>query len=165
MGISSYVWNKYWRKFIFFSVHGPSRDSDPVCLGCYRFLTSLDDDELLCSFGCSIALCDSCNASAILEGPVEQHLPECQSFRALQSEKLHKLLINPPLLYEVILVLRYKKGFHPPRCRPKKLNEKKGPVGLWQCRENVLSALLLNAEPARAVVGKQKKIQGKCQNG
>ena len=50
-------------------------------------------------------------------------------------------------------------------CFPKKLYEKKGPVGLWQCRQNVLSALLLNAEPARAVVGKQKKIQGKCQNG
>ena len=40
---------------------------------------------------------------------------------------------------------------------PKKLYEKKGPVGLWQCREYVLSALLSKAEPARAVVGKQKK--------
>ena len=47
----------------------------------------------------------------------------------------------------------------------KKLNEKKGPVGLWQCREYVLSALLLKAEPARAVVGKQKKFKASVKMG
>ena len=48
---------------------------------------------------------------------------------------------------------------------PKKLNEKKGAVGLWQCRECVLSALLLKAEPARAVIGKQKKFKASVKIG
>ena len=47
----------------------------------------------------------------------------------------------------------------------KKLNEKKGAVGLWQCRECVLSALLLKAEPARAVIGKQKKFKASVKIG
>ena len=95
-----------------FPVHGPSRECDPICFGCYSLLTS-PDDALLCAFGCGIPLCDSCNASATKEGPVEQHQAECEAFRASGSgsEKLQTQSLNTSLLHEVVLVLRYK--FYP----------------------------------------------------
>ena len=60
----------------YFSVHGLSRDSPLVCLGCY---SSLDEEDPLTCPGCGLPLChESCQDSP-------QHQPECSAFQAIST--------------------------------------------------------------------------------
>ena len=84
-----------------FKVHGLTRDSALVCLGCYG---SLDDEEPFACPECGLPLCsEACQASPA-------HQPECLAFRSLGHEAGRNLtlcLINElPTLLDMILLLR-----------------------------------------------------------
>ena len=80
-------------------MHGLSRDSSLVCLGCYN---SLDDEDPLACSRCGLFLCqESCQDSL-------QHQPECQAFQAIESGKDLSLsmLDDIPSLLDIIMIVR-----------------------------------------------------------
>ena len=84
-------------------MHGPSRESDVICFGCYN---DIDDEDPRCCDKCGLPLCnnESCQDS-------EQHQPECNFLCSVlpngEGRKITMDLLNDiPLLHEVVLVLR-----------------------------------------------------------
>ena len=94
--------NKIYNIFTI-SVHGPSRESDIICFGCYN---DLDEEDPKCCDKCGLPLCNNEDCQE-----AEQHQPEC---KILQSIGPHgegrsvsmELLSDIALLHEVVLVLR-----------------------------------------------------------
>ena len=80
-------------------VHGLSRDSGLVCLGCYG---SLDEDEPFACPLCGLPLCgEQCQQSL-------PHRAECQAFQSLANGRQLslELLSDIPTLLDIILILR-----------------------------------------------------------
>lgn len=82
-------------------VHGMSRDSGLVCLGCYG---SLDDEDPYACRLCGLPLCSAeCEQSSA-------HEPECQAFQSLGQERgrqvTMELLEDIPTLLDIIMILR-----------------------------------------------------------
>ena len=85
----------------FFAVHGPSRDSDLICLGCYD---AIDENDPDCCSDCGLPVCGRSEEKGCEK--TAQHRAECQAIRKVGRSRSLALLDDSALLHDVVLVLR-----------------------------------------------------------